>query len=331
MYRLNIILKQHTPLIHFQHDQEGATLRASEVKPKLDKFILTKLGNENYQQGINTAKENKWLVGKGEHPALDYKMRIECKEPVDINLSIKQVEKRGVIQKDELERILFTTANYPDNMNSLIMGNMGGRIKEDILNFVLYSNIKIVIISKKNKLIDEIKHFVFTFFVENGFGNRTSKGFGSYTVDKIENNRCEEKPMGDWSLSFSINANSDEDISIDKAYKDIFIAINKLWKGLKQYGESSKEGLKSVFLGRENDLKGNEERIPSPLIFKPIIKNQQDDEWRIQILALLNENVIDRAGADMNDFYELIDKAVQEANLNSQYKNNYSISNIKLR
>lgn len=137
--------------------------------------------------------------------------------------------------------------------------------------------------------------------------------------------------MGDWSLSFSINANSDEDISIDKAYKDIFIAINKLWKGLKQYGKSSKEGLKSVFLGRESDLKGNEERIPSPLIFKPIIKNQQDDEWRIQILALLNENVIDRAGADMNDFYELIDKAVQEANLNSQYKNNYSISNIKLR
>lgn len=36
MYRLEFTLKQHTPIIHFQHDQYGATLRASEVKPKLD-------------------------------------------------------------------------------------------------------------------------------------------------------------------------------------------------------------------------------------------------------------------------------------------------------
>ncbi|MFN0202536.1 MAG: hypothetical protein ACKVTZ_13510 [Bacteroidia bacterium] len=40
MYSLTFTLKQHTPLIHFQHEQAGATLRASEVKPKLDRFIL---------------------------------------------------------------------------------------------------------------------------------------------------------------------------------------------------------------------------------------------------------------------------------------------------
>ncbi|MEL7223220.1 MAG: hypothetical protein AAGJ93_17980, partial [Bacteroidota bacterium] len=38
-------LKQHTPLIHFQHEQSGATLRATEVKAKLDRFIL-----DNYQK-----------------------------------------------------------------------------------------------------------------------------------------------------------------------------------------------------------------------------------------------------------------------------------------
>ena len=41
MYRLQVKLKQHTPLIHFQWNQKGATLRASELKPKLDKFIMT--------------------------------------------------------------------------------------------------------------------------------------------------------------------------------------------------------------------------------------------------------------------------------------------------
>lgn len=35
-------LEQQTPLIHFQYDQPGATLRATEVKPKLDKFIIKK-------------------------------------------------------------------------------------------------------------------------------------------------------------------------------------------------------------------------------------------------------------------------------------------------
>ena len=72
MYKTTITLKQHTPIIHFQHDQEGATLRATELKPKLDRFLIKKLGNE--------WSENKsfWKVGgsKGMHDALDYKIRI---------------------------------------------------------------------------------------------------------------------------------------------------------------------------------------------------------------------------------------------------------------
>lgn len=32
-------LKQHTPIIHFQHYEKGATLRATELKPKLDRYL----------------------------------------------------------------------------------------------------------------------------------------------------------------------------------------------------------------------------------------------------------------------------------------------------
>jgi len=42
-YKLCFKLKQHTPIIHFQADQKGATLRASELKPKLDRFLIDKL------------------------------------------------------------------------------------------------------------------------------------------------------------------------------------------------------------------------------------------------------------------------------------------------
>ncbi|WP_068690391.1 hypothetical protein [Culturomica massiliensis] len=56
MYRLEVKLKQHTPLIHFQWQQAGATLRASEVKPRLDRFILTKLGKTCTQEENNSGK-----------------------------------------------------------------------------------------------------------------------------------------------------------------------------------------------------------------------------------------------------------------------------------
>jgi hypothetical protein len=38
MAKLIVKLEQHTPLIHFQHTQDGATLRATEFKPRFDKF-----------------------------------------------------------------------------------------------------------------------------------------------------------------------------------------------------------------------------------------------------------------------------------------------------
>ena len=333
MHKLEITLKQHTPLIHFQHDQNGATLRASEVKPKLDRFILTKLGDGNYEQGSKIAKDNGWLIGKGEHPALDYKMRIECEKPIKVALPLIEVKKKGVVQKDELGRILFTTQNYPDNMNSLIMSNMGGRIKENVFNFVLFNNIKIIIIYKNDLLIDNIKKLIFTFFIENGFGNRISKGFGSFTVNTINGEKCREKASAIGILSFSINAETSEIINLCKAYEDIFVVINKVWKGLKQYGNSSRDGLKSVFLRRPNQLTGREDRIPSPLIFKPIIKNKQcNNKWEVLILAQLNKNVICKAGANVKDFLKLINNAIKNANSKEEeeYKNNYVISNIKI-
>ena len=57
-YKLSFTLRQHTPMIHFQADQPGATLRATELKPKLDKFLIEKLGG--------WSKENipyAWRVG----------------------------------------------------------------------------------------------------------------------------------------------------------------------------------------------------------------------------------------------------------------------------
>ncbi len=67
MYEFSIELKCHAPIIHFQHDKPGATLRATEVKPKLDRFLKKKVASV----------PDEWYA-RNSDSALDYKMRIEA-------------------------------------------------------------------------------------------------------------------------------------------------------------------------------------------------------------------------------------------------------------
>jgi len=64
-FKVEFTLKQHTPIIHFQSDQSGATLRATELKPKFDKFLLEKVPDLPVKVNANG------------HKSLDYKIKIE--------------------------------------------------------------------------------------------------------------------------------------------------------------------------------------------------------------------------------------------------------------
>jgi|LSQX01.3.fsa_nt_gb hypothetical protein len=76
----------------FQKDQWGATLRASDVKARLDRFIFNKLGeHNNYNKGVSIASANKWLINNAPHPALDYKMRIVRQVNTDQNKTEAQI------------------------------------------------------------------------------------------------------------------------------------------------------------------------------------------------------------------------------------------------
>ena len=59
-------LKQHTPIIHFQSEQSGATLRATELKPKFDRFLLGQVKDIPFKKNANG------------HKSLDYKVKIEA-------------------------------------------------------------------------------------------------------------------------------------------------------------------------------------------------------------------------------------------------------------
>lgn len=143
----NYNLIQQTPMIHFQHDQSGATLRATEVKPKLDKFIINKLGGK---AGVD---EN-WFIGDTD--ALNYKMQISA------------------MGEQESVEIGFKT-DY-----DIYYGNMGNSA---LKKKGVKGNAKMTIVCVNNELRNFIDNHIAEFFVVTNFGAMQNKGFGSYTVE----------------------------------------------------------------------------------------------------------------------------------------------------
>jgi len=142
---LNYELKCHSPLIHFQPDQPGATLRATEVKPKLDRFLKKRYGDTILKE---------WKMDP-DKDALRYKMHFKVKGRQEI------VE-------------LGMRTDY-----EIFYGNMGdGTVrKKGVLGNV---SLQIICaIPELRKLIDES---IAEFFVVTNFGTMQNKGFGSYTV-----------------------------------------------------------------------------------------------------------------------------------------------------
>lgn len=246
MHKLTVTLKQHTPLIHFQHDQEGATLRASEVKPKLDRFILTKLGgDEGYEAGIQIAKDNGWLVGKGDHPALDYKMRIKAE---------------GNVQKDE---------NMP-----MYFGNMGDGIEKKMKQA---DSLEMIFFSLISSILDQIKNIIADFFIKNNFGSRQSKGYGCFEVVKINDENIKKRPSnyvtffslkGDFKGVFGqiqllYNSMRSGVNLLDRDGKNVFYFKSLLFLYAKSLGvQWEKKTIKEHFA---NDIRRNEEVIKGDL------------------------------------------------------------------
>ena len=146
-FKLEFTLKQHTPIIHFQSEQSGATLRATELKPKLDRFLMEFFKEEKL--------DYKALLINGQERALDYKVNISPDT---------------------------SKATAIDARNPLFFGNMGdGKDKE----FKQHKNsFKITIFTFKTELKEQIEKHFETFLANTNFGTRQSKGFGGFYLDK---------------------------------------------------------------------------------------------------------------------------------------------------
>ena len=203
-FQIQFTLRQHTPMIHFQHDQDGATLRATEVKPKLDRFIVEKIGSQHpvaettpYDAGVVYAKTHKWLIGEGKNGiALDYQMRIMVLEAPQATTILKGVQ-------------------FP-----CFFANMGDDYSENPKKFVFHKeNLILQINCFHTELKQLIEESFSAFIAQTNFGMRQSKGFGCFTVlgQRIDN-----------AVScFTIDKTNDNNS------KELFKAIDMFYKSIR--------------------------------------------------------------------------------------------------
>lgn len=208
-------LKQHTPIVHFQAKDNGATLRASEVKPKLDRYILEEKGRERLhdkgtlkefrEEGaryfreldlkeIEKKKKDKEYTPKlccipGKNEALNYKLFFRIEENVKYFLPMNNVseKKKKTIQGDAqnffgLSSIeLLSPSPYFANEDKVRdkrwdKVRLATQIEGDIYGEILCQN---------EELSKMIESYLQSFFLLHNFGARQTKGFGSFTLFSI--------------------------------------------------------------------------------------------------------------------------------------------------
>lgn len=217
-YKLTVTLRQHTPLLHFQSDQAGATLRASEVKPKLDRFLTSLRSlpiNPDWQMERGYADD-----APRHDVALDYKLAVRM-TPGTVKMervTLNPMQKNGKWVTDDFK---------------LVLANMGGKeYKDELKDLVLYRNsqntgeFQLVFQSFYPDLLTTIRERLPDFLSRNNFGNRQSKGFGSFYLHEAD--PAYRAPMGDYQFTLSVE-NGDR----LEVYKTLFENIETFWKALR--------------------------------------------------------------------------------------------------
>jgi len=208
-FKIEFSLKQHTPLIHFQSEQSGATLRATELKPKFDRFLIEHVFDddfENYKSFLIGYKEPK-------KPTDKIMTKKDFKGKMALDYKVKIIKKKVSDDKTDLNGL-------PDDR--LFMGNMGGGTIQQMYHRNFESTVSIIVFDEK--LREEIKDSFSSFMMQTNFGGGSSKGFGSFTdkENKVINypNNC---------YSFKIGSNKLEDVyeSISYFYKMLKSGINE--------------------------------------------------------------------------------------------------------
>ncbi len=172
-FKLEFTLKQHTPIIHFQADQTGATLRVTELKPKLDRFI------------------------KNELQAIDVKLYEKFKDTID-DENIFPDDKGS----NKYRLTLYATTKIPEQNTGAYFGDINDKIQLITSAIPIRVQIKSTN-SRLNELIKEALRYV---LVYENFGTRQTKGYGSFTPNNMNEDEFKEKLLKKYKVLYKKNS-----------------------------------------------------------------------------------------------------------------------------
>ena len=235
IFKLKFTLDQVVAMIHFQGDEAGATLRATDVKPKFDRFLYrciakefniklrTKSAKDQEDSLITTVKEyliknhKSWLIEpEAKHHALNYRVRIFV-NPSDI---VKD-EHGTLIESIKGKPNQNKTKNYFGAANYVLKETINGRtvVKRDGEGVGVhkvgnkYKNIKVEMMCFDEVLSKLIEKYFPVFMIATGFGYASGKGYGSFVVKEV---------MKDGNISAVYNSsNSLTPLKLIKEYQNI--------------------------------------------------------------------------------------------------------------
>ncbi len=204
MAKLTVKLTQHTPIIHFQHEQEGAAIRPTEIKHYLSQYI--KNIDKYYKNGFGETIDRQISPGNG-----IYRISIE---PVTITERIipKRLDKGEIGGSEYANYGEFKGVKQEERHKIITHSQYFGNIKE----MLTYRDpITIIFRSFDLNILIKIYYALPYLFALENFGARANKGFGSFSVLAT--------PEIDWDIS-KIDGKYDLEIGniLKKTGKDIY-------------------------------------------------------------------------------------------------------------
>lgn len=180
MKKIVVQLVQDTPMWHFQGAFDDCCLRATEVKPKLDRFLLAKLdkGELSVNGCALTSRDgvpSTWWANE-DKTAFNYKMRISAESRSIIESQVPDLDRRTGQQKtDRNGKPVFR------NLYPIYFARVGADETGD-MELMKMSGIRVELIVSDDRLAECIEPIIPAFFASHSFGARQDKGFGCFRV-----------------------------------------------------------------------------------------------------------------------------------------------------
>ena len=279
-------LVQHTPLIHFQHSEPHACLRATEVKPKLDRFLIEQLEKDDR---FGDGRWKKWFVGDGSQQSFDYMMRITPNsEQVERTQSIERAIAK--IENQDYKRFHGIHKNYFGNMASEKKREEKKKaIRETFKESLFYKDgLTLTIRCFIPELLTFIDEHIRGFFMMHNFGTRQRKGFGSFTVDI---NTEPNAPKGfDLVRKYCPNAyycKLDNDVNADALLDAVWVISAFLRSGFNRGEGNYVRGFVFRYFQREKNPLANDKAF----VKQKVLRNVYDEANRGEHLHPYGNNV----------------------------------------